>query len=172
MLNLPGVETAIWSESDEVLPHNTEGDLMVRGPNVMRGYYRNPEATRAALASGGWLHTGDLGRIDPDGFITISGRSKELIISAGENIHPQEIEEILLEHPKVAEAAVIGAPDPTKGEVPKAFIVPMAGKDLDTSEIRGYCLKRLPEFKGPRYFEFPGEIPKLPTGKVDKRKLR
>ena len=169
---IPGVKTAIWNDRNEILPHNREGELMVRGPNVMRGYYRNPEATGAALTPDGWLHTGDLGFIDPDGYITISGRSKELIISAGENIHPQEIEEILLEHPKVAEAAVIGAPDPIKGEVPKAFIVPMAGEDLGIPEIRSYCLKRLPEFKVPRYFDFPKEIPKLPTGKVDKRTLR
>jgi long-chain acyl-CoA synthetase len=168
---IPGVKTAIWNDANEILPHNREGELMVRGANVMAGYYRNPEATSAALTPNGWLHTGDLGFIDPDGFITISGRSKELIISAGENIHPQEIEEILLDHPKVAEAAVIGAPDPIKGEVPKAFIVPMAGKDLGISEIRSYCLTRLPEFKVPRYFDFPKEIPKLPTGKVDKRKL-
>jgi len=168
---LPGIEVAVWDEGDKALPAEGEGELVVRGENVMLGYLKNEAATQEAIASGGWLRTGDMARISAEGFVTISGRRKDLIISAGENIHPQEIEAVLVGHPKVVEAAVIGMPDALKGEVPKAFVVPIPGEEVETSALRKYCLERLPEFKVPKQFVFSESLPKTPMGKVAKRML-
>lgn len=166
-----GIEAQVWNAGGERLPPHEEGELMVRGPNVMLGYLKNPQATREAITSDGWLHTGDMARIDSEGFITIVGRKKDLIISAGENIHPQEIEAVLGEHPKIAEAAVIGVEDPLKGEVPKAFVVPVPGETMNSAELRGFCLHRLPEIKVPRHYVFVESLPKTASGKVAKRQL-
>src|SRR5437867_1889465 len=121
-----GVEIAIWDDQNRVLPLGEVGEIMVRGRNVMQGYHRLPDETAKTIVNG-WLHTGDLGKFDDEGFVIITGRKKELIISAGENIYPREIEDALAQHPKVKEVAVIGIKDEVRGEVPKAFVIPQDG---------------------------------------------
>jgi long-chain acyl-CoA synthetase len=167
---LPGVEIAIWDDQKRVLPSDQVGEIMVRGRNVMQGYHRLPEET-AKTISNGWLHTGDLGKLDGEGFVTITGRKKDLIISAGENIYPREIEETLAQHPKVKEVAVIGVKDDVRGEVPKAFVIPHEGAILDEKELRGFCRENLPNYKVPKYFDIVADLPRTPTGKVLKRML-
>ena len=147
------------------------GEIVLQGAHVMRGYFRAPEATAAALR-GGWLHTGDLGRLDADGFVRIVGRATELIIRGGENVYPREIEETLLAHPAVAEAAVVGAPDPLYGEVVWAFIVARPGAGLDEAQVLGWCAARLADFKRPVRITVMPELPKGATGKLLKAPLR
>jgi long-chain acyl-CoA synthetase len=167
---LPNVEIAIWDDQNRVLPTGQVGEIMVRGRNVMKGYHHLPEET-AKTISDGWLHTGDLGQLDEDGFITITGRKKDLIISAGENIYPREIEEALAQHPGVKEVAVIGVKDEVRGEVPKAFVIAREGEKLDEKELRSFCRETLANYKVPKYFEIVPDLPRTPTGKVLKRML-
>lgn len=167
---LPGVEVAIWDDQDRALPPGEVGEIMVRGRNVMQGYHRLPEET-AKTVTGGWLHTGDLGRLDKEGYVTITGRKKELIISAGENIYPREIEEALAQHPKVKEVAVIGVKDEVRGEVPKAFVICHEGTAIEEKELRTFCRENLANYKVPKYFELVPDLPRTPTGKVLKRML-
>jgi long-chain acyl-CoA synthetase len=168
---LPGIEVQVRDEKENVLRPETEGELLVRGENIMLGYLGNEQATREVLTPDGWLRTGDMAKISPDGFVSICGRRKDLIILAGENIHPQEIESVLVGHPKIVEAAVIGVPDHLKGEVPKAFVVIVEGETMEKGELRRYCLDCLPEFKVPRDFVMMENLPKTPMGKVAKRHL-
>jgi long-chain acyl-CoA synthetase len=167
---LPGVEVAIWDEQDRVLAADQVGELMVRGDNVMLGYHNLPEDTAKTIVNG-WLHTGDLGTMDVDGFVTITGRKKELIISAGENIYPREIEEVLAQHPKVKECAVIGVKDEVRGEVPKAFVIPRDGETLDEKELRLFCREHLANYKVPKHIDIVPDLPRSPTGKIIKRAL-
>ena len=167
---LPGVEVAIWDDQNRVLPAGEIGEIMVRGRNVMKGYHRLPEET-AKTITGGWLHTGDLGKLDEDGFVTITGRKKDLIISAGENIYPREIEETLSQHPKVKEVAVIGVSDEVRGEVPKAFVIAREGVSIEEKELRTYCREHMANYKIPKYFDIVADLPRTPTGKVLKRML-
>ena len=168
---LPGVEVAVWGEAGKPLPTDEVGELMVQGDNVMQGYHRLPDET-AATISGGWLHTGDLGRMDDEGFITITGRKKELIISAGENIYPREIEDVVAAHPGVKEVAVIGVPDEVRGEVPKAFVIPESPSSLTEKELRAFCRERIAAYKVPKIFELVEDLPRTPSGKVLKRLLK
>jgi long-chain acyl-CoA synthetase len=167
---LPGVEVEIWDEQNRVLPTGDIGEIMVRGRNVMRGYHHLPEETAKAITDG-WLHTGDLGKRDSDGFVTITGRKKDLIISAGENIYPREIEEALSQHPKVKEVAVIGVRDEVRGEVPKAFVIARDGVVLEEKELRSFCREQLANYKVPKYFAIVADLPRTPTGKILKRML-
>jgi long-chain acyl-CoA synthetase len=167
---LPGVEVAIWDENHRVLPAGEVGEIMVRGRNVMFGYHRLPEET-AKTITGEWLHTGDLGKLDEEGFVTITGRKKDLIISAGENIYPREIEDILSQHPKVKEVAVIGVTDEVRGEVPKAFVIAREGESVEEKELRSFCREHLANYKTPKYFEIVPDLPRSPTGKILKRML-
>jgi len=167
---LPGVEVAIWDEQDRVLPAEQVGELMVRGSNVMAGYHNLPEDTAKTIVNG-WLHTGDLGKMDAEGFVTITGRKKELIISAGENIYPREIEEVLAQHPKVKECAVIGVKDEVRGEVPKAFVIPRDGETLDEKDLRQFCRDHLASYKVPKHIDIVPDLPRSPTGKIIKRAL-
>jgi long-chain acyl-CoA synthetase len=167
---VPGVEVAIWDDQNRVLPAGEVGEIMVRGPNVMQGYHRLPEETAKTVVNG-WLHTGDLGKFDEEGFVIITGRKKELIISAGENIYPREIEDALAQHPKVKEVAVIGIKDEVRGEVPKAFVIPREGATVDEKELRAFCRENLANYKVPKYFELVSDLPRTPTGKVLKRML-
>jgi long-chain acyl-CoA synthetase len=167
---VPGVEVAIWDDQNRVLQAGQVGEIMVRGRNVMQGYHRLPEETARTIADG-WLHTGDLGKLDDEGFVTITGRKKELIISAGENIYPREIEETLAQHPKVKEVAVIGIRDDVRGEVPKAFVIPHEGTTIDEKELRAFCRENLANYKVPKYFELVPDLPRTPTGKILKRML-
>jgi len=148
-----------------------EGEIQLRGPNVMAGYYRSREQTAAAFAPGGWLKTGDLGRRDEDGFYYITGRRKELIIKGGENIAPREIDEALLRHPAVLEAAAVGIPDAAYGQEIRACVVLKDGAKLGVEELRAFCLAELGRYKTPREFIFLPELPKGPSGKVQRLKL-
>jgi len=146
------------------------GEVVVRGDTVMAGYWRNPEATAAAIVDG-WLKTGDLGRFDADGFLTLTDRSKDVIISGGTNIYPREVEEALLTHPQVFEASVIGHPHPEWGEEVVAFIV-LTGEGLATAELDHWCKTQIASFKKPRRYVFVSELPKNSYGKVLKTSLR
>ena len=167
---VPGVEIAIWDDNKNPVPLDTVGEIMVRGDNVMQGYYNLPQDTANTITNG-WLHTGDLGRRDADGFVTITGRKKDLIISAGENIYPREIEEVLAQHPKVKESAVIGVKDEVRGEVPKAFVIARDGETLDEKELRQFCRDNMAGYKVPKHFALVPDLPRNPTGKVLKRML-
>jgi long-chain acyl-CoA synthetase len=167
---LPGVEVEIWDERNQALATGEIGEIMVRGRNVMKGYHHLPEETAKTITNG-WLHTGDLGKLDNEGFVTITGRKKDLIISAGENIYPREIEEALAQHPKIKEVAVIGVKDDVRGEVPKAFVIAHEGVSLDEKELRLFCREHLANYKIPKYFALVADLPRSPTGKVLKRML-
>lgn len=169
---LDNLEVKIVNDSGESLPANKEGEIWVRGPNVMKGYYNLPRETAEATTPDGWLRTGDYGKLDEEGFLWITGRKKELIIISGENVSPNEIEHVISGHEKVFEVAVVGVPDKVRGEVPKAFIALREHMTCSEEEIKDYCMQRLPHYKVPRYFEFHKELPHGPTGKVLKRALK
>ncbi|MGB2818389.1 MAG: AMP-binding protein [Burkholderiaceae bacterium] len=166
-----GVELAVLDHDDAPLPAGEIGEVCVRGDVVMAGYLNNPQATAAALANG-WLHTGDLGRLDDRGYLTLVDRSKDLIISGGSNIYPREVEEVLLLHPAIKEAAVIGVPDAEWGESVLAALVKKEGHVPDERELDLFCLEHIARFKRPKRYVFVDELPKNATGKVLKRELR
>ena len=169
---LPGVRLRIVDADGRDVPPGAEGEVWVAGPGVMRGYHDRPDETAAVLTDDGWLRTGDLGRLDDTGALAITGRLKDLIICGGENIAPREIEDVLDQHPGVAEVAVIGVPDGVRGEAPKAFVVAREASDLSAADLGAFCRERLAGFKVPRQFAFLPELPKGPTGKVHRRALR
>lgn len=146
------------------------GEVVMRGNNVMRGYFEDPEATKDAFR-GGWFHSGDVGVVHPDGYIELRDRSKDIIISGGENISTIEVENVLYGHPDIHEVAVVGIPDDKWGEVPKAFVVPAPGAELREDAVIAFARDRLSHFKCPKQVEF-GELPKTATGKIQKFKLR
>ncbi|MDM0084731.1 class I adenylate-forming enzyme family protein [Variovorax sp. J31P179] len=169
---MAGVEVAIFGESDEKLPAGTVGELVARGPNVMQGYYRNPDATHQALR-GGWLHTGDLGFQDDDGLVTLVDRKKDMIIRGGENIYSSEVEQVLLEHPAVKVAVVVGQQDSLFGEQVAAFVVVDANlPPPPATELADHCRRSLADYKIPVTFQFLSEVPLTATGKVMKAELR
>jgi acyl-CoA synthetase (AMP-forming)/AMP-acid ligase II len=169
------------------VPDGSTGELAIRGPHVMRGYYKNPEATAAAFTPDGWLRTGDLGHRDADGFYFVTGRIKELIIKGGENIAPREIDEVLLAHPAVLDAAAVGMPDVHYGQEIFACIVlrdgaHAAAADAATdaaapgeaalrADLERHCLERLGRYKMPKLIRFVTELPRGPSGKVQRLKL-
>ena len=146
------------------------GEVVMRGNNVMRGYFEDADATEEAFR-GGWFHSGDVGVVHPDGYIELRDRSKDVIISGGENISTIEVENVLYEHPDIFEVAVVGVPDEKWGEVPKAFVVPVPGSSLREDAVIAFARDRLAHFKCPKHVEF-GELPKTATGKIQKFKLR
>ena len=148
------------------------GEILLRGPNVMLGYLDDPAATKEAVDENGWLHTGDVGRLDVEGYLTITDRLKDMYICGGFNVYPAEVEQVLARLTGVAESAVIGIPDARLGEVGKAFIVPRPGQRLDAADVLAYCRERLANFKVPRQVEFRAELPRNPSGKPLKRLLR
>ena len=168
---IPGVEISIQDDLDRPLPAGELGEVCVRGRNVMVGYYRNPEETARAVRAG-WLHTGDMGRLDDDGFLFIVERKKDLIIRGGFNIYPREVEEVLYAHPKVAEAAVVGMKDPLMGEDVLAFVVLRSGERASAEEIGAFCEGRLARFKCPKQIRFVESLPKSPIGKILRKELR
>ncbi|HZG15924.1 MAG TPA: long-chain fatty acid--CoA ligase [Candidatus Bathyarchaeia archaeon] len=155
----------------EELPQGEVGELAVSGPQVMRGYWNRPEDTAAALKDG-WLLTGDMAYMDEKGYFYIVDRKKDMIIAGGYNIYPREVEEVLFEHPAVQEAAVIGVPDPYRGETVKAFVILKQGQTATEDELNQHCRKRLASYKVPRLYEFREELPKTMVGKVLRRKLQ
>jgi long-chain acyl-CoA synthetase len=157
-------------ETGACVPIGAEGELTVRGPQVMKGYWRRAEDTTEALR-GGWLHTGDIARMDADGFFTIVDRKKDLIITGGENIYPREIEEVLFEHPAIKEVAVVGVPHPFGGEIAKAFVVLKLGEQATKKDITQFAAQRLAKHKVPRAVEFREELPKSAAQKVLRRVL-
>ncbi len=158
------------AQGRDLLPGET-GEVLVRGDSVMAGYWRNPEATAAAIRDG-WLWTGDVGSLDADGFLTLKDRSKDLLISGGSNIYPREVEEVLLTAPGVAEVAVVGAPDPEWGELVVAFVVPQPGASPAAQALDAHCRERIARFKRPRRYVFVDALPKNHYGKVLKTELR
>ncbi len=170
-LPVPGQEVRIFDENDNPLPPGKVGEIVIRGDNVMKGYYRNPAANAETL-KGGWLHTGDLGYVDEEGYFFIVGRKKEMIIRGGENIYPKEIEEVIYKHPAVSEAAVLGLPDPIWGEEVAAFIITKEGWRLLADELIEYCKQRLADYKCPRKVFFTEQFPKTATGKIQKSRLK
>ena len=148
-----------------------DGEILLRGPNLMLGYLDDPEATAAAIDSGGWLHTGDAGRLDDAGYLTITGRIKDMYICGGFNVYPAEVEQVLARLDGVADSAVIGTPDPRLGEVGKAYVVRRAGHTLGEPDVLAFCRERLAGYKVPRVVEFRDSLPRNPSGKVLKRVL-
>ena len=166
-----GNEARIADPQGRTLPPHETGEIMVRGPNVMKGYYKDPEESARAITADGWLHTGDLGYLDEDGFVFVTGRIKELIIKGGENIAPREIDEALLKHPSILEAAAAGMPDPHYGQEIMACVVLKPGQQCSEAELREFCLPLLGKYKTPKIIRFLGELPKGPSGKVQRLKL-
>jgi long-chain acyl-CoA synthetase len=165
------VEVRVAGEDGRTLPRGEVGEIVVRGDTVMLGYWRDPEATAAAVREG-WLFTGDMGSLDADGFLTLKDRSKDMIISGGSNIYPREVEEVLLLAPGVAEVSVVGAPDSEWGEAVVAFVVARPGCSLDAAALDAVCLQHIARFKRPKRYEFVDALPKNNYGKVLKTALR
>lgn len=170
-LPLPGIEIKIFDDNDKEVATGEIGEIVVRGKNVMLGYYNAPEATAEAMRNG-WYHTGDMGKYDEDGYLYIVDRKKDMIIVGGINVYPSEVENVLLQHPAVADCAVIGKPDPERGEVPVAVIIPKSGTEPDPREIMAFVRQRMANFKVPREVIFRQELPRSNTGKVLKRLLK
>ncbi len=152
------------------LPPGVPGELCIRGPQVMRGYWNKPEETRATLRDG-WLYTGDIAVMDPDGYFKIVDRKKDMIIAGGYNIYPREVEEVLFQHPKILEAAVAGVADPYRGETVKAYVVLRPGQTATAEEIIAFCRERMAAYKAPKLVEFRDSLPKTMVGKILRRQL-
>jgi len=166
---MPGWELKIVDSNGKELPLNQPGEIIVSGP-IMEGYYKNPEATAAAIRDG-WLYTGDLGRVDEDGEVFLTGMSKDIIIVKGQNVYPSDIEEVLYRYPKVAEAAVVGIPDEIQGETIKAIISLKEGEEATEVEIKEFCREYMADYKVPRQVSFMDSLPRI-AGKIDKKSLR
>ncbi len=171
--NLPHQEVKVVDvESGATVPLGEDGEICFRGYHVMKGYYADSEATNKAIDESGWLHSGDIGQMDEEGYVSITGRRKEMIIRGGENIYPREIEDFLFTHPKVAEVAIFGIPDDYYGEVVAAWIQPHAGERISEEEIREFCQGHIAHFKIPSYIEFVEAFPMTVTGKLQKFRMR
>ena len=166
-----GTEVRIVDAQDRTVPTGEVGEIVARGPQMMRGYWNLPEASHEALR-GGWMHTGDAGRMDAEGYVYISDRVKDMIVSGGENVYPREVEEVLFQHPAIADVAVIGVPDEKWGESVKAIVVLREGAAADAAALLEHCQGRLAGYKRPRSVDFVAELPRNPSGKVLKRELR
>ncbi len=168
---IDGCEVRIEGDDGNEVRDGEPGEICVRGPNVMQGYWRQPDATEAVMA-GGWLHTGDVGRRDADGFVFVLERRKDLIIRGGINVFPRDVEEVLAEHPAVAMAGVVGRPDELFGEEVVAFVVLRAGSDATEDDLLAFAAERLSKPKRPKEIRFVPQLPLTPVGKVNRRELR
>ena len=166
-----GVDVRCVDDEDRFLPTGQPGEVVIRGPNIMKGYYNRPEATEDAMRHG-WFHTGDIGVLDADGYLSIVDRKKDMIIRGGYNVYPREIEEVMLTHPAVALAAVVGVPDERLGEEVKAFVVRRPGIEVTPDALIDWCRDQMAAFKYPRFIEFRDALPISPTGKILKRELK
>jgi fatty-acyl-CoA synthase len=170
---LPGTEICIVDPaSGNTLPSGVVGEICARGPGLMIGYFDDPDGTARALDADGWLHTGDLGSLDDDGYVRVQGRLKDMIIRGGENIYPREIEDVLLGHPDVADVSVVGIPDAEMGETVAAFFRPVAGRTPDPDSLAKFCRERLAPYKTPRIWQCIDEFPQTASGKIQKYVLR
>jgi long-chain acyl-CoA synthetase len=172
-LPFPDTECRIVDLADGTtdVPVGQTGELLVKGPQVMKGYWNNPQETAIAL-NDGWLYTGDIARMDEDGYFYIVDRKKDMVISGGHNVYPREIDEVLYSHHKVKEACAIGLPHPSRGEQIKVFVVPAEGTSLTSEELSEYCRARLADYKLPTQFEFRHDLPKSDVGKILRNVLR
>ncbi|MDY6942510.1 MAG: AMP-binding protein [Pseudomonadota bacterium] len=170
-LPLPSTELAIFDPAGQPLPAGEVGEICIRGPQVMKGYWNRPEETAKVLAPDGWLHTGDMGLMADDGFFRLVDRKKDMVVVSGFNVFPNEVEDVLAMHPDILEAGVVGIPDEKSGEVVKAVIVPKRD-DLTEEEILAHCRQYLTGYKVPKVIEFRSELPKSNVGKILRRELR
>ncbi|MFY1112739.1 MAG: AMP-binding protein [Methanosarcinaceae archaeon] len=171
--SFPGVEVCVMDpDTGEILPPDTVGELCCRGYNVMKGYYKMPEATKQAIDERGWLHSGDLGTCDENGYYRITGRIKDMIIRGGENIYPREIEEFLHVMPGIRDAQVVGIPDEKYGEIVGAFVILEEGVDLAEEDIRDYAISKIARYKVPKHIFIVDEYPLTASGKIQKYRLR
>jgi long-chain acyl-CoA synthetase len=168
---IEGVEMAVWDDDGNELAPGEIGEIVIRGHNVMKSYWNRPDATAEAITGEGWFHSGDMARVDTDGYYFIVDRKKELIIRGGYNVYPREVEEVLYEHPAVQEAAVVGVPDEALGEEVGAAVVLKKGEQLDPDALKAYVKEQLAAYKYPRRVWFVDELPKGPTGKILKREI-
>jgi len=169
---IPGVELKVVRLNGSESARGEAGEIMVRGYNVMSGYWDEPEETRKTINSDGYLHTGDIGLLDERGYIRITDRKKDMVIVGGFNVYPAEVEQVLARHEGVAQAAVVGVFDARLGEVCKAFVVAREGYDKASEELLDFCRLRLANFKVPRQVEWVDQLPMNASGKVQKYKLR
>ncbi len=170
-LPMEGLTMGVMDDDGALLPEHKEGEIVLSGPVLMKGYWNKPEETSACIIDG-WLHTGDVGYRDEEGYYFITDRKKDLIIKGGENLSPREIEEVIFSHPAISEAAVIGIPDKVYGEEIKAFVVPNPGQQVTEQELIDYCRQRLKRFKSPKMVQFMDALPKSLVGKILKKELR
>ncbi|MDA3913439.1 AMP-binding protein [Oleiagrimonas sp.] len=170
-LPIPSTEVAIWSDDGQTLPPGEVGELMVRGPQVMKGYWERPNETAKVLEDSGWLHTGDVAKMDEKGFFYIVDRKKDMILVSGFNVYPNEVEDVVMDHPGVSEVAAVGVSDEHSGEVVKLFVV-KKDPNLTKDDLVSYCHDELTGYKRPRYIEFLDELPKSNVGKILRRELR
>jgi long-chain acyl-CoA synthetase len=169
---LDRVEEIIVDPQGNRLGPNQDGEILMKGPNIMKGYYKLPEQTAAVFTSDGYFRTGDMGRFDDDGHLYITGRIKEMLIIGGENVFPREIEDVLDAHPSVQASAVIGVMDESRGEVPVAFVELKEGASFDETALRSHCRKHLAQYKVPRDIQHIEKLPRNPTGKIMRRELK
>jgi long-chain acyl-CoA synthetase len=169
-LPLPSTEMRIVDDNGNVLPVGEIGEIQIKGPQVMLGYYNRPEAT-AEVMKDGWMCTGDIGFMDEDGYFKIVDRKKDMILVSGFNVYPNEIEDVLMTHPKVLEVAAVGVKDAKSGEVPKVFIV-KKDESLTEDDVIEHCRTNLTAYKVPKFVEFRKELPKTNVGKILRRELR
>ena len=169
---LPGVELRVVDRDGNALAPGEAGEVLIRGGNVTRGYWQDPEATAAAIDAAGWLHTGDIGTLDAAGQLKITDRLKDLFIVGGFNVSPAEVEQVMARHPDISEVAVVGVPDDRLGEVAKAFVITKHDRHPGQQEVIAWCRERLANFKVPRSIEFVSVLPRNASGKVLKRELR
>lgn len=169
---MPGMEVQIVNEKGEEVPRGEPGEIVVRGYNIMKGYLDDPEQTTKAIDAHGWLHTGDIGIMDPEGNISITDRKKDMYINGGFNVYPAEVESLMLSHPDIGQVSVVGVQDPRMGEVGYAFVVPATGKQPDPKEIIEWCRKEMANYKCPRHIHFADTLPLNASGKVLKYELR
>jgi long-chain acyl-CoA synthetase len=168
---IEGVEMQVWDDDGNEMPQGEVGEIVIRGHNVMKCYWERPEATEEAIDDDGWFRTGDMAKVDEDGYFFIVDRKKDLIIRGGYNVYPREIEEVLYEHPAIQEAAVLGVPDESLGEEVGAAVVLKKGESIDPDEIKAYVKEQVASYKYPRRIWFEDELPKGPTGKILKREI-
>jgi long-chain acyl-CoA synthetase len=169
---IEGVEMQVWDDDGNEVPQGEVGEIVIRGHNVMKGYWQRADATGEAITADGWFRSGDMAKVDEDGYFFIVDRKKDLIIRGGYNVYPREVEEVLYEHPAIQEAAVVGVPDESLGEEVAAAVVLKKGETLDAADVKAYVKEQVAAYKYPRKVWFVEELPKGPTGKILKREIQ